>query len=56
MGEKLTKSGGLGANTVGEIAVEKKMANRSDDKQFNMRTLIQGFCLIHEVRYPLIVP
>jgi hypothetical protein len=38
MGEKLTKSGWLGANTEGEMVVEKKMANRGDGKHVHTDT------------------
>ncbi|KAJ7908553.1 hypothetical protein B0H13DRAFT_1878589 [Mycena leptocephala] len=38
MGEKLTQSGGLGANTEGEMAAEKKMANRGNGKHAHTDT------------------
>jgi hypothetical protein len=37
MGKKLTKSGGLGANTEGEMATEK-ISNRSDGKHAHTDT------------------
>jgi hypothetical protein len=38
MGEKLTQSGELGANTQGEMAAGKRMANRGDSKHAHTDT------------------